>query len=243
MPAMTEEKDPPRLVNWTGYLSLATLLLLPISVLTSRTGAWQPGLLLYAVAILGSGMLIVLSILQILLPRYAPWRTNISLNILLAFPGTLLLLSLLASGNSPRIHDVTTDVSDPPVFAKAPGLRGPDANTLDVKPDSIARQQEAYPDLQSLRSPLPADTAFDRSLDIAGQLGWEVYHRDRAAGVIEAVDTTRFMGFKDDVVIRIREDEHGTRVDLRSVSRVGQGDVGANAKRIRAFLKAFEARQ
>ena len=84
------------------------------------------------------------------------------------------------------------------------------------------------------------DEAFNRALQTAADLGWEVYHQDREAGVIEAVATTRIMGFKDDVVIRVRGSHDGAQVDLRSVSRVGEGDIGANAKRIRAFLEAFQ---
>ena len=237
---MTEPAKVPGLVNWTGYLSLAMLLILPAAVIAARSGAWQPGLLLYAIAILGSAMLIVMSIIMLLLPRFTPWRTNVSLNMLFAFPGTLLLLSLLSTGNAPRIHDITTDTANPPVFTRAQAVRGPDANTLAIKPDSIAQQRAAYPELQTLRTALTPGAAFDRALHVAGKLDWEVYHQDRDAGIIEAVDTTRFMAFKDDVVIRIKADSGGTLLDLRSVSRVGEGDVGANAKRIRAFLEAFQ---
>jgi len=237
---MNEPTKAPGLVNWTGYLSLAMLLILPVAVISARTGAWQPGLLLYAIAIVGSTVLILLSIVLLMLPRLAPWRNNIALNVLLAFPGTLLLLSLVSAGNTPRIHDITTDTADPPVFTRAQQVRGPDANSLDIKPDSIARQRAAYPDLRTLHSSLSPGEAFDRALRVAGDLGWKVYYQDRATGSIEAVDTTRFMAFKDDVVIRIRGEGHGSLVDLRSVSRVGEGDVGANAKRIRTFLKAFQ---
>ena len=83
------------------------------------------------------------------------------------------------------------------------------------------------------------DDAFDRALAVAADLGWEVYHQDRNAGIIEAVDTTAIMAFRDDVVIRLRTNADGTLVDLRSVSRVGIGDIGANAKRIRAFQQTF----
>jgi uncharacterized protein (DUF1499 family) len=240
--AMNESSSAPRVVAWTGYLSLAMLLILPVSVLAARTGAWQPGLLLYAIAILGSTLLILISIISLLVPRLAPWRNNISLNVLFAFPGTLLLLGMLSGGGAPRIHDITTDTADPPTFTLAPRMRGEGANTLDIKPDSIAQQRQAYPDLQSLRSSLSGDEAFDRALKVAAELGWEVYHQDREAGVIEAADTTRFMAFKDDVVIRIRNDRQGVVLDLRSVSRVGLGDLGANAKRIRAFMEAFEGK-
>jgi uncharacterized protein (DUF1499 family) len=90
-----------------------------------------------------------------------------------------------------------------------------------------------------LTTGLPIDQAFDRAVTVAGELGWEIYHQDRNTGVIEAVDTTAIMAFKDDVVIRLRTNADGTLVDMRSVSRVGISDIGANAKRIRAFQEAF----
>jgi uncharacterized protein (DUF1499 family) len=68
-------------------------------------------------------------------------------------------------------------------------------------------------------------------------MGWELVAADSAAGRIEATATTRWFGFKDDVVVRIRPDAAGSRVDVRSVSRVGRSDVGANAERIRAYLR------
>lgn len=236
---MNSATTAPGAVNWTGYLALACLLILPASVFTVRLGAWQPGLLLYAIAILGSLLMLLACGVLLLVPRLAPWRKQIVLNMLFALPGTVLLLSLASGGNSPRIHDITTDTLDPPIFTVAQEQRGSDANSLDIKPDSIAQQRLAYPDLQTLRSPLSPDAAFTRALDVARQLGWQVYHQDRDAGVIEAQDTTRIMAFKDDVVIRLRRDNEGTLVDLRSVSRVGEGDIGANARRINAFLRAF----
>lgn len=237
---MNESTKAPRVVSWTGYLCLAMLLILPVSVLAARTGAWQPGLLLYAIAVLGSALLLLITIILLLLPRFRPWRNNLSLNLLFAFPGALLFLAMLGAGNSPRIHDITTDTANPPTFTAAPQMRGEDANTLDIKPGFITEQKKAYPDLAPLRTSLSRDEALDRALLVARNLGWEVYHEDREAGVIEAVDTTRFMGFKDDVVIRVSGDGDNLFVDLRSVSRVGLGDMGANSKRIRAFLEAFQ---
>lgn len=229
----------PGLVTWTGYLALALLLVLPVSVLTVRSGAWQPGLMLYAIACLGSTLLILLSIVLLLLPRLAPWRKKISVNTFFALPGTALLLSLASGGDSPQIHDITTDTRDPPTFTMAVQERGTGANPLDINREVIALQQRTYPDLQTLHSPLSIDDAFNRSVQVATGLGWDIYRQDRNAGVIEAVDTTRIMAFKDDVVIRLRTNAQGTLLDLRSVSRVGEGDIGANARRIRAFAEAF----
>ena len=107
------------------------------------------------------------------------------------------------------------------------------------KSSASAPPPDAYPELSGLESSLAPSAAFDRALVVVRELEWEIYHEDRGAGIIEAVDTTSFMAFKDDVVIRIRPLPGGSLLDLRSVSRVGKGDIGANAKRINAFIAAF----
>jgi uncharacterized protein (DUF1499 family) len=237
---VNQQDKTPGLINWTGYIALTLLLLLPLSVLTVRSGGWQQGLLLYAIACLGSAVLVILSIALLLLPRFAPWRKGIAQRALFAVPGTALLVSLASGGDYPRIHDVTTDPADPPTFTMAPQQRGSASNPLEIDENVIALQQEAYPDLQTLSSLLPLDAAYSRALQVATELGWNIYHQDRNAGIIEAVDTTRIMAFKDDVIIRVRSNAQGTLLDLRSVSRVGEGDIGANAKRIHAFREAFQ---
>ena len=239
---MTQTEQTPALVRWIGYIAIALLLILPLSVLTVRSGAWQQGLLMYALSCLGCLLLFALSGLLLAMPRFVPFRRPILMRLLIALPGTLLLLSLLAGrGDYPPIHDITTDTEDPPLFVTAPEQRGDGTNPLDIKPDSIEAQQQAYPDVQTIRTDLPIEAAFDRALAVTTELGWEVYHQDLNAGMIEAVDTTAIMGFKDDVVIRLRTNAEGTLLDLRSVSRVGVGDIGANAKRIRNFRRAFGA--
>lgn len=237
---MNDNSTRPRLITWAGYLAITCLVLLPVAVLTVRSGQWQPGLLLYALASLGSLLVLVVSAIQVILPKLASWRPTIGRNALIALPGALLMLSLLGTrGNLPPIHDITTDVENPPEFVAAQKERGPNANPLGIKPDFIEQQKAAYPDLATLRSVLPADEAFTRALEVASALGWEVYHKNRGTGMIEAVATTGIMAFKDDIVIRVTSDGAGSALDLRSVSRVGVGDLGANAARIRAFQEAF----
>ena len=106
----------PALVNWLGYLALALLLALPAAVLMVRSGAWQQGLLVYAIACAGAALLVLLAVLLMLLPRFSSWRKPIAGRALLALPGALLMLSLLGAGNYPRIHDISTDLQDPPRF-------------------------------------------------------------------------------------------------------------------------------
>ena len=238
---MNQQNSTPGLINWTGYLAITLLLTLPAAVLTVRSGAWQEGLLLYSLSCLGAATLLLVSMLLMLLPRFARWRKGIAGRALITLPGTLLLLSVVAGrGDYPPIHDISTDTRDPPVFTAAGQHRGPGSNPLEIDAQAIALQQQAYPDLQTILSDMSIDEVFDRALRVAGDMGWDIYHQDRNAGVIEAVDTTAIMTFRDDVVIRVRSNAQGTLLDLRSVSRVGIGDIGANAKRIRAFQQKFE---
>jgi uncharacterized protein (DUF1499 family) len=85
----------------------------------------------------------------------------------------------------------------------------------------------------------PPARAFERALAVARAQGWEIVAAVPAEGRIEATDTTRFFGFKDDIVIRVKAEGAGSRVDVRSLSRVGKSDVGKNASRIRAYLRAL----
>jgi len=138
----------------------------------------------------------------------------------------------------PPIHDISTDTRDPPAFVAVLPLRADAANPATYGgPETARAQAEAYPDLRTQRLELPPEQAFERALEAAREMGWEIVAADPASGRIEATATTLWFGFKDDVVIRIRPDAGGSRVDVRSVSRVGKGDAGANAERIRAYLE------
>jgi uncharacterized protein (DUF1499 family) len=141
---------------------------------------------------------------------------------------------------APPIHDITTDTQDPPAYAAVLPLRANAPNTTVYGGDKIASQQRAaYPDLQPVMLKVPPAQAFERALATVRKMGWDLVEADATAGRIEATDTTFWFGFKDDVVIRVRPADEGSRVDVRSLSRVGGGDAGTNAKRIRAFLDIF----
>ena len=171
---------------------------------------------------------------------------------LLAIVGIVVVLVLLVvafAPDAPMIHDITTDMEDPPTFVEVIALRGEESNTLDYKGkmasigfrgDETALvselQAEAYPNVQPLILGQDAGEVFNLALDLVSDRGWELVSADADAGIIEATDTTKVFRFKDDVVIRIRADDGGTRVDMRSVSRVGRSDLGVNAERIEAFL-------
>jgi len=139
---------------------------------------------------------------------------------------------------APAIHDVTTDLGDPPFFreaAKVPENAGRDLAYPNGGANSAELQRAAYPDLQPIVLETTPAEAFDRALEIAGELGWKLTWANAELGVLEATDTSGLFRFVDDVVVRIRSTDQGTVLDLRSTSRVGRGDLGANAARIRRF--------
>lgn len=141
------------------------------------------------------------------------------------------------AGLVPPIHDISTDTKDPPPFVAVLPLRATAKNPAAYGGDSIAALQHAgYPDIAPVHLALPRDAAFQRAHDAATAMGWETVAVDSASGRIEATATTRWFGFKDDVVIRVRSDGDGSRVDVRSVSRIGGSDVGTNAARIRDYV-------
>lgn len=141
----------------------------------------------------------------------------------------------------PPIHDISTDTANPPPFVALREARLAAPNGADYGGEPVARQQrEAYPDIAPIRLPLPRAQAFERAVAAAREQGWEIAAAEADEGRIEAVATTSLWAFKDDVVIRLREAGPAeTVVDVRSMSRVGRGDVGANAERIRAFREAL----
>jgi uncharacterized protein (DUF1499 family) len=142
-----------------------------------------------------------------------------------------------AAGGVPVIHDISTDTRNPPAFVAILPLRANAANPPDYRGPEVAEQQRrAYPDIQPLVLDLPRAEAFDRAIAAAREMDWEIVAAEPADGRIEAVDTTFWFGFKDDVVIRVSGSGGASRLDIRSKSRVGRGDAGANAKRIRAYL-------
>jgi hypothetical protein len=177
------------------------------------------------------------------------WRQLSRRRLLLSIPGIvigLLVLGILWSWWHtaqivPAIHDITTDTENPPVFVSILLLRKDAANPAEYGgPEIAAKQRSAYPDIVTAMVPVPPAQAFDRALQTARDMGWVIVDSSPAEGRIEATDTTFWFGFKDDIVIRVNAADLGSRVDVRSVSRVGRSDVGTNAKRIRRYLKKLK---
>ena len=144
---------------------------------------------------------------------------------------------------APPIHDITTDTQDPPQFVALAPARRASPNGLAYGGAAVAAQQHrAYPDIVPLAVGAHPPAAFERCLEAARGLGWKIVAANPAALRIEATDTTPFFGFRDDIVIRVTPLEAASRVDLRSASREGLGDLGTNARRIRAFYREMARR-
>ena len=227
-------------------LSCAALLLLILSGPILRLGLvhFRFALLLFAGALLLALLGSLLSLVALAIPRLRgdrvrPLSTALVLGLLVMVGPAIFVQK---ASRVPAIHDITTDTVNPPAFVDVIPIR--QAAGADNPPEypgaSVAAQQKAaYPDLAPRDLTLPPDQAFARALAAARAMGWEIVAEKAAEGRIEATATTPWFGFKDDIVIRVVATSGGARVDVRSKSRVGRSDVGANAARIRGFMNAL----
>lgn len=235
---------------WTLWLVRLQVLLVAMMLLALI--GHKVALLPFSLAFYGFGLsllLIVLvgvvalfALLASLVVGSAPWRGFAAIALVIGLVPPIAIVAVVGPGNFtvPPIHDISTDLENPPEFTVAQAHRKPGENDLSHAGESLAKaQKQAYPDIQPINTPLPPDEAFAKSLETAKALGWELLASDKTQGRIEAYEETTFFGFKDDVVVRISDTDNGSRIDLRSVSRVGQSDLGANAARIKRFRQYF----
>jgi uncharacterized protein (DUF1499 family) len=163
--------------------------------------------------------------------------------LLLAYPSYLVV----KTRELPWIYDITTDPIDPPRYDTLAKVRPRDANPVIYAGLSAAEQQrEAYPDIEPLETDVNVRAAYNAAFTVVSSRPWRIVEartpdQGRREGRIEAVARTPIMGFRDDVIVRVRSIEGGSRVDVRSSSRYGQFDFGANAARVRSLLEDIEA--
>ena len=166
-------------------------------------------------------------------PSLSPWRAETPPSTPLPPP---------PPRSPPPTHALPTDLENPPTFEAIPPLRGDRSNSLERSRAMSDEQRRSYPDLAPMTLPLPPDRAFARALTRAQEAEWTLVTADRGSGRIEATDTTRWFGFTDDIVVRLTPWGSGTRVDVRVSARQGESDGGRNARRIRRYLGALQAR-
>jgi uncharacterized protein (DUF1499 family) len=202
------------LMPWAAYFGLAAVIVSAVALVIGLSRLDWRGIVLAVVALIGGGLI-----------AYVPWHYD---QIRQAVP---------------PIHDITTDPDNPPAFvAVAPLRQGEGINSVAYEGAKIAEQQRrAYPGVVPLNVGLAPDVAFARALDTVQRMGWTIVASDKATGRIEASQRSRWMGFTDDIVVRVTPASSGSRIDLRSSSRYGRSDFGVNAERIRDYLTALRA--
>jgi uncharacterized protein (DUF1499 family) len=203
----------------------------------TRFGVWdfRVGLALFALA--GLFGLIAAVIGAIAHTRTSTFAAVVGIVALL-----LPAYGILSARGVPPIHDLTTDLDDPPKFSAVLAARGSQSNPIpDPMDANVVREHRAgYPDLRPLVLPLAPDAAFARVVKTAEASGWTIVAANPEQRLLEATAMTSFFGFRDDVAVRVRPAGAGSRIDVRSTSRVGRGDAGANAARIRKFFEALQ---
>jgi uncharacterized protein (DUF1499 family) len=202
------------LMPWAGYFGIAALVVSAVALLLGRSRTEWRGVAIAVTAFAGGALI-----------AYVPWHYDQMRQAV------------------PPIHDITTDPDNPPAFAAVvPTRTAEGGNPVGYEGSKLADQQRrAYPDIVPLIVSLSPETAFNRALDTAQRMGWAIVAADNGAGRIEASQRSRWFGFTDDIVIRIAATDSGSRIDVRSSSRLGRSDFGVNAARIRAYLTELRA--
>ena len=224
-----------------GFASVGSLAVVT-APLVYRAGvvAVGPAFLLLLVGVLVVIVTIFASLITAVFTRHGPKTGQHAVRTFVASAVICLgpLWSIMTGLGTPPIHDITTDTEFPPKFVAVVPLNTP--NRTIYEGETIAAQQRnAYPDLEPVILNVSPDRALAAALAAVDEMGWKLVSTDTRSGQIEATDTTFWFGFKDDVVIRVQAATNGSRVDVRSLSRVGGGDAGANAKRIRRYVKVL----
>ncbi len=208
------------------------------------------------------GFAVIALLLALLVKPRAGWKAAVVAVLIPALFVGYAASVMAKSKTIPPIHDVSTNPQDPPLFSSAvlDARRTMGANPIESmttplrdlpKYKAMAASPRlapmadksvgdlglaANPGVRPLTLATPPAQAFDRALAAARQQGWTIVRADKPTGMIEATASTFWFGFKDDVAVRVRPAAGGAVVDVRSTSRVGLGDIGANGKRVAKFL-------
>lgn len=241
------DRQQSRLAKWGLWIAVAALVVLAVCVIGNRFE-----LIHFGIAVRGLAVAALIGLVAVVVSAAGIVRTLVSnrsgvrfaiaglvLGLLVAAP---VVQGIMAGAQVPGIHDITTDLDNPPQFDAVVALRGEGTNPLDrAEPENLAElQAQAYPDIATVEIGEQPGKVFEAAVETARDMGWTIVSMNPEAGLIEATATTRVMNFKDDVAIRVVERDGGAAVDMRSVSRVGISDLGANANRIRTFRDALK---
>ncbi len=236
-----------RLALWSLRLALVSLAVAAIGLTLARYDVIAK--LAGFSALLGGGLISALALILGIAGFAAgrkganpSWRRGMAgAAISFAYIGFLATRPLVA-GDAPAIHDITTDLANPPQF-EVLSLRSDNLAGVGTIENWRRIHAAAYGDLVAITIPRPVPVVTAEAIRLAKQAGWHIAASDIERGHVEATASVSYIRFRDDVAIRIAptKDGKGSRVDMRSVSRVGVGDLGVNARRIHDFLEALAA--
>jgi hypothetical protein len=253
--------------RWLAKISFAALIVAAlvgaIAAFGTRIGLWDYHFGLFVLfpwcmyaGVLGFALGLVWALWAIIVNRGEAARYGVT-----GLLGSALLIALplydyAMAQSLPDIHDISTDVEHPPAFVALLPLRLKSAGTTPINPGeydgakmakgpdgeistTAALQKKYYPEIRQSADLTSPAQLFDRAVKAAHRMGWDVVAVSPKEGRIEATATSFWFGLTDDIVIRVRPAGIGARLDIRSKSRLGQDDLGANAARIRSFMKTL----
>lgn len=238
-----------RLAVWAGRLGLFSLAMAALAVIIVRSGLLEivPALATFAVALAFAAIAVVLALAAFVV-IWTQGLAGLGYALMALFIGSGLIAYPAYLGTRayrlPAITDIATDPANPPRFDVIARLRPPGSS--EYPGGAVAeKQRAAYPDIEPMQLSSPPQVVYEVALEVASKRKWRVVDArpplaGRRDGSIEAVARTPIMGFRDDVVIRIRAASGGSRVDIRSASRFGYHDLGANASRVRALIEDID---
>lgn len=232
---------------WSKRLGLFAVPVCLLAILAQRSGKLE---FLPAATALGSGFVLAASAILLGVLSFAVIWVRGNRGAGAAALGVLMGLGVLATPiyflasawDLPPITDIATDPASPPGFALAAAERRHGDHPAAYPGEQAALvQMSAFPDIEPLRLSQPPDEARELALQLVEQRGWRVLDNGAESNRIEAVATSMVLKLVDDVVIQIRPQGSGARVDMRSAARSGKHDFGRNAERVRAFLAELAA--
>jgi uncharacterized protein (DUF1499 family) len=246
-PYFGEERS--ALAAWAGRLGIFALVVAALSAVVVRTGLLEigPALATFAAALVCAALAVLLALASSV-PIWRQGKTGIGRAVLGLFLGAALLAYPAYLGSRalklPAINDITTNPADPPRFAVLARLR-PRGSSDYPGAASAALQRQAYPVIEPLQVTATPQVAYEATLALVQKRKWRVVDAlapsaARRNGTIEAIAQTMLMGFRDDIAIRVSPSGGGAQIDMRSASRYGTHDFGANAGRIVSFLSDLD---
>lgn len=169
------------------------------------------------------------------------WRNPLALLVSIVMLGIMYGQVIAPARANPPMHDITTDLDQPPAFA---ALTLPEDNLrgFENMQEWRAMHRAEYGDIRPEVIDKPPRAVLGDARALMEERGWDIVATDPDAGRIEAIAFAGFIRFRDYVVVEVTPVADGsTRVDMRSTSEVGVSDLGYNAARVREFLLALRS--